>query len=110
MSGPPEDPPRPQSPRPDVVRWSVGCLVAAAALVGVAILVLLVSVALQPPVWVQVALGVLLAIGGAILAWLVAAALGQASRSQPGGRRGDARLRVADRKAFTRSGDTEPPD
>ena len=61
---------------PDVVRWSVGCLVASAATVGVVILVFLVAVALQPPIWAQIALGVGLAIGGAILAWLVASALG----------------------------------
>ena len=67
---------------PDVVRWTVGCLVAAAATVGVVILVFLVSVALQPPVWLQVALGVTLAAGGAVLAWLVAAALSQGKTSK----------------------------
>jgi threonine/homoserine/homoserine lactone efflux protein len=60
--------------RPEV-RWGVGCLVAGAALVGVVILVLLVAIALSPPTWVQVVLGVLLAAGGAALAWLVASAL-----------------------------------
>ncbi len=68
--------------RPDVVRWGAGCLVAAAATLGVVILVFLVSVALQPPVWVQVALGVVLAAGGAVLAWLVAAALSQGKTSK----------------------------
>ena len=74
---PPTDP-----RRPDVFRWSVGCLVAAAATVGVVILVFLVSIALQPPVWVPVTLGIALAIGGAILAWLVASALAQAKSSE----------------------------
>ena len=73
--------PRSDSSRPDVVRWSVGCLVAAAATLGVVILVFLVSIALQPPVWVQVTLGIALAIGGAVLAWLVASALAQAKSS-----------------------------
>ena len=62
--------------RPEV-RWTLGCLVAAAAISGLGILVLLVAIALQPPAWVQVLIGVALAAGGAFLAWLVASALGQ---------------------------------
>ena len=62
--------------RPEL-RWTVGCLVGAAALVGALILVLLVTLALQPPGWVQVTIGVALVAGGAALAWLVASALGQ---------------------------------
>jgi phosphate/sulfate permease len=62
--------------RPEV-RWTLGCLVAAAAVAGLGILVLLVAIALQPPAWVQVLIGVALAMGGAFLAWLVASALGQ---------------------------------
>lgn len=58
------------------VRWAVGCLIGSAAIVGTLILVMLVAIALQPPTWVQVALGVALACGGGLLAWLVAAALG----------------------------------
>ena len=58
-------------------RWTVGCLVGAAAVVGTLMLVLLVALALQPPEWVQVAAGLLLAGGGALLAWMVAAALGR---------------------------------
>ncbi|HEV3473265.1 MAG TPA: hypothetical protein VG408_08695 [Actinomycetota bacterium] len=60
------------------VRWTLGCLVGTAAMIGTLILVLLVAIALRPPVWVQVALGVGLAIGGGALTWLVVAALGQA--------------------------------
>ncbi len=60
------------------VRWGVGCLVAAAAVVGAVILTFLVALALTPPEWVQVLLGVGLALGGALLAWLVAASLGRA--------------------------------
>jgi phosphate/sulfate permease len=59
------------------LRWTVGCLVGAAAVVGALILVLLVTLALQPPEWVQVVVGVGLVAGGAALAWLVASALGQ---------------------------------
>jgi hypothetical protein len=62
---------------PDVVGWGVGCLVASAATLGVVILVFIVAVALQPPVWVQIAIGVALAIGATVLAWLVASAVGQ---------------------------------
>jgi protein-S-isoprenylcysteine O-methyltransferase Ste14 len=85
---------RPESPnrasekagdRSDVdsaVQWGVGCLVGAAALVGVVLMVLLLAFYIQPPTWVQVALGVILAVGGALLAWLVAAALGRAQAAQ----------------------------
>ena len=65
------------------VRWTVGCLVGAAAIVGSLMLVLLVALALQPPEWVQVLAGVLLAAGGAALAWMVAAALGHSRRRRP---------------------------
>lgn len=61
-------------PRTDVVRWGIGCAVGFAAMVGVAILVFLVALALQPPTWVQVVLGATLAVGAAILSWLVATA------------------------------------
>ena len=67
-----------QELRPEV-RWTLGCFVAMAALTGTLILFFLVAIALEPPTWVQVVLGVLLAAGGAALAWLVAAALGQRS-------------------------------
>ena len=64
-------------PLPPEVRWTLGCLVAAAAMVGVVIFVSLVAIALTPPTWVNVVLGVVLALGGALFAWLVASALGQ---------------------------------
>jgi threonine/homoserine/homoserine lactone efflux protein len=70
------------------LRWTVGCLIGSAAVVGSLILVLLVALALQPPEWVQIAIGVLLVAGGAVLAWLVANALG-ASRGRGGSGRGD---------------------
>jgi hypothetical protein len=58
------------------VRWGLGCLVAFAAIVGSLVLVFLISFALEPPAWLQVAIGVGLVSGGAVLAWLVATALG----------------------------------
>ncbi|MDQ3964093.1 MAG: hypothetical protein M3277_09330 [Actinomycetota bacterium] len=70
------------------VRWTLGCLVGAAAMIGTLILVLLVAIALRPPVWVQVGLGVGLAIGGGALTWLVVSALGEAraARGEKGSR------------------------
>jgi hypothetical protein len=62
------------------VRWTVGCLVAGAATTGALILLLLAAYALQPPVWLQIALGVGLALGGALFAGLVASALKQRDR------------------------------
>lgn len=62
---------------PVELRWTVGCLVASMATVGILILVFLVAIALSPPTWVQVLLGVGLAFGGAIFAWLIASALGE---------------------------------
>lgn len=67
-------------PLPPELSWTLGCLLAAAALVGLVILALLVALALQPPRWVQVAVGAGLAAGGALFAWLVAAALGRGER------------------------------
>lgn len=70
------------------VRWTLGCLVGAAAMIGTLILVLLVAIALRPPVWMQVVLGVGLVIGGGALTWLVVSALGQAraARAETGPR------------------------
>jgi hypothetical protein len=65
--------------RPEV-RWGVGCLVAAAAMVGVLALVFVIALVLQPPAWVQVVLGVGMAVGAVVLAWLVASALGRRGR------------------------------
>ena len=58
----------------DVTSWMVGCAVGAAATIGIVILVFLVALALQPPAWVQILLGGVLAVGGAIFTWLVASA------------------------------------
>jgi hypothetical protein len=66
-----------KDPLPPEVRWGLGILVSSAAVVGILILVFLVAIALTPPTWVQVVLGVGLAVGGALFAWLIAHALGQ---------------------------------
>ena len=70
---------QPQSRSPstqawDATSWLVGCALGAVATTGIVILVFLVALVVQPPTWVQVALGVGLALGGAIFAWLVASA------------------------------------
>jgi phosphate/sulfate permease len=52
-----------------------GCFVASAAIIGTLVLVFLVVLALRPPTWVQVVIGVALAVGGATFAWLIASAL-----------------------------------
>jgi uncharacterized membrane protein len=48
---------------------------------GSLILILLVAIVLQPPTWLQVAIGISLTIGGAVFAWLLATVLAR-SRSQ----------------------------
>ena len=63
------------------VKWGVGCLVAAAAMVGLVILLMYVAFTFDLPVWAQIALGVGLTFGGGLLSWLVVSALGQ-SRSK----------------------------
>ena len=57
------------------LQWGIGCLVGGAALTGGAILVVLVSIAAEPPAWLQILLGLAL-VGGAIcLSWLFTMAL-----------------------------------
>ena len=58
----------------DATSWLVGCALGAVATTGIVILVFLVALALQPPTWVQIALGGGLALGGAVFAWLIASA------------------------------------
>ena len=65
--------------RPEV-RWGVCCLVAAAAMVGVLALVFVIALIMQPPAWVQIVLGVGMAVGAVVLAWVVASALGRRGR------------------------------
>ena len=58
----------------DASSWLVGCAVGAAAMTGIVIFVFLLALALQPPAWVQILIGVSLALGGAVFAWLIASA------------------------------------
>jgi uncharacterized membrane protein YqjE len=66
-----------------VGQWLVGAGVAAIALFGLLLLVALILFALQPPTWAQVAIGIVLTLGAAAFAWLIASAL----RSSGDGRR-----------------------
>lgn len=59
------------------VKWGVGCLVAAAAMVGLVILLMYVAFTFDLPVWGNIALGVGLTLGGGLLSWLIVAALSQ---------------------------------
>lgn len=62
--------------RPEV-RWGLGCLLGAAAMIGMVILTFLIAFALEPPTWVQIVMGIGLVGAGGALAVLVALALGQ---------------------------------
>ena len=80
-----------ESPQRDfAVRWGVGCLVSAVALLGVALLVGIVAFYTQPPAWVQILVGALVAVGAVVLAWLIAAAVGRARAGPPANRKGEA--------------------
>ena len=57
------------------LQWGIGCLVGGAALGGTLILVLLVAIAVQPPVWVQIVLGVAMVVGTVAFTWLFTSAL-----------------------------------
>ena len=65
--------------RPEV-RWTIGIVVGLTAMVGLMILVVLVSLALEPPPWIQIVMGVFLVAVACVLAWLVAAALAERDR------------------------------
>ena len=66
----------PGAPQADeVMRWVTAAFVAAAALLGLVVLVAILAFALQPPGWVQMLLGVAMAGGAVFFAWLVASAL-----------------------------------
>lgn len=58
-------------------RWGVGCLIAAAAMVGLVILLMYVAFTFDLPIWAQVVLGFGLTLGGGLLTWLIVSALGQ---------------------------------
>jgi uncharacterized membrane protein len=60
-----------------VVRWVIASALAGIALLGLVIIVGIVTIALQPAGWVQTTVGIVLALGTAGFAWLVAMALCQ---------------------------------
>ncbi len=64
----------------DIRRWIAAFLIAGAALMGLLILVAVLAFALNPPTWVQVGLGLILAAGSVGLAWLVFKALNSPRR------------------------------
>jgi hypothetical protein len=68
----------------DATSWLVGCALGAVATTGIVILVFLVALVVQPPVWVQIALGGGLALGGAVFAWLIASAWRTRTREEKG--------------------------
>lgn len=67
--------PAPAPETDDVMRWVAAGIVAAAALLGLVVLVAMVFYALQPPGWLQTVLGVVMVAGTVFFAWLLAAAL-----------------------------------
>jgi len=71
-----------QTEGPDLLRWAVALGIGGAATIGIVILVFLVALVLQPPTWVQVVLGIVLAIGAAIFTWLVAKAWHPGNRGE----------------------------
>lgn len=76
-------------PEPDdVMRWVTAGIVAAAALLGLAVLAAYIVFALQPPGWLQMVLGAGLVAGAVFFAWLLASALrtDDADAARPGRR------------------------
>lgn len=71
----PERGPRDVPESGDFVRWIAAGIVATAALLGLVVLVAIIAYALQPPGWLQMVLGVVMAAGAAVFAWLLASAL-----------------------------------
>lgn len=67
-----------QLERPEV-RWGLGCLLSGIAFTGVLIIVVLVAILLQPPAWVQIAVGLGIVAGAAIFSWILANALGRSA-------------------------------
>ena len=66
-----------------LVGWGLAVLVASAALIGLVILVLVVAFALQPPVWAQILVGVLIVVGAVSFAWLLQAAMRSSRNDDP---------------------------
>lgn len=68
------------------LHWGIGCLVGGAALGGTLILVLVIAFFIQPPVWVQIVVGIALAGGASLFTWLFTSALRRSEEAnRPGG-------------------------
>ena len=80
--------------RPEV-RWVIGVIVGLTAMVGLLILVVLVAIALEPPEWVQIVMGVILVGVACLLTWLVASALEQRDRARSAQEEVEARRRTS---------------
>jgi membrane protein implicated in regulation of membrane protease activity len=77
------------------MRWVIGVVVGLTAMVGLMILVALVSIALEPPAWLQIIMGIVLVGVACLLTWLVASALGQRDRLRTGEDEIEGRSRAA---------------
>lgn len=64
----------------NIGKWVLAGVLAGAALLGAVILVGIVTLALQLPSWIQVVSGIVLALGAAVFAWLLASAFGSTKR------------------------------
>jgi hypothetical protein len=71
----------------DVMRWVAAGIVAAAALLGLVVLVAMIFYALQPPGWLQITLGVVMVGGTVFFAWLLASAFRKDDADRGAGRR-----------------------
>jgi hypothetical protein len=83
----PDRGPRAEPESGDVMRWVAAGIVATAALLGLVVLVAIIAYALQPPGWLQMVLGVVMAAGAAMFAWLLASALRKDDPSAGGSQR-----------------------
>ncbi|MFN2593830.1 MAG: hypothetical protein ABR579_02945 [Actinomycetota bacterium] len=63
-------------------RWAISIAVGVLSLVGMLILVVLVSLALEPPTWVQILLGIGLVAGSLFMTFLVSTALSRDERTE----------------------------
>lgn len=67
----------------DVMRWVAAGVVSTVALLGLVVLVAIAAYFLQPPLWLQIVLGVGMAAGTAAFAWVLAASLRRGSEGRP---------------------------
>jgi uncharacterized membrane protein len=66
----------PGVPKPDeLMRWVTAAFLAGAALLGLVVLAAVLTFALDPPDWLQIVVGVVMAAGAVFFAWLIASAL-----------------------------------